>query len=236
MPRTLVLLASMGDSNIILNLAIAVPGFLLAIVCHEAAHAYMALKFGDTTAKDAGRLTLNPMAHVDPFGTVIFPGILLLMGMMPFGWARPVPINASKFKKFRPGIFWVSFAGPAMNLILGTFSAFLLVLIKFKLPEFSLQGPFMAILQNSIYINFILAIFNLIPLPPLDGSQMVTSFLSFKNIRKYEEFARYTPMIFIGILIAENFLGIPIMRTILAPAAWGANKSYVFFQMLLSYF
>jgi Zn-dependent protease len=120
----------MNDLNSILfNIAQSLPGFLMAIVVHEAAHAWMANKFGDPTAKNEGRLTLNPAAHYDPWGTIFFPLLAAFTNFAMIGWARPVPIEVRNFKKIRTGIFWVSFAGPLSNLILGTVSSLILGLI-----------------------------------------------------------------------------------------------------------
>ena len=170
----------MNDLNSILfNIAQSLPGFLMAIVVHEAAHAWMANKFGDPTAKNQGRLTLNPAAHYDPWGTIFFPILAAFTNFAMIGWARPVPIEIRNFKNLRSGIFWVSFAGPLSNLLLGTLSAILLALIATKTSaDWEYYSIFIRMLRYSVFINFILAFFNLIPLPPLDGSKMV--FLCFK--------------------------------------------------------
>lgn len=221
----------MNDLNSILfNIAQSLPGFLLAIVVHEAAHAWMANKFGDPTAKNEGRLTLNPAAHYDPLGTIFFPLLAAFTNFAMIGWARPVPINVRNFKQMRPGIFWVSFAGPLSNIILGTFSALILALIATKVssdwPYYSIS---LQMLRFSVYINFILAFFNLIPLPPLDGSKMVSAFLRGEALRKYEEFARYTPVVFI-VIMALSFMGIHTISYILLPAQMLAN--YILFGLL----
>lgn len=200
-------------NDIILRIAIGMPGFLLAIVCHEWAHAYMAYRFGDSTAKSQGRLSLNPTVHADPFGTLVFPLIGAVLGGFMFGWARPVPVNARNFKNVRSGIFWVSFAGPLMNLILGTISALFLAILVSKVSSgFFFYEPFREMLRSSVYINFILAFFNLIPFPPLDGSKMVSSFLNYEQMRKYEDLARYSFVFFLVLILT------PILRYILAPA------------------
>ncbi len=179
--------------DVILRIAMCVPGFLLAIVCHEWAHARMALHFGDDTALQQGRLTLNPAAHIDVMGTIVFPLIFTMLGGVMFGWAKPVPINARYFKNVRKGVFWVSFAGPLMNIILGfafalVFGAFMVFVSR----DFYLHSPLSAMLDFGVRINFILAVFNLIPFPPLDGSKMVTTFLNYNQMRKYEEIARFS--------------------------------------------
>lgn len=210
-------------SGIIFNIAQSLPGFLLAIVVHEAAHAWMANKFGDATAKNEGRLTLNPAAHYDPWGTIFFPLLASITGMAMIGWAKPVPIEIRNFKKVRPGIFWVSFAGPLSNLILGTLSALLLAIVATKTStSWEYYSIFIQMLRYSVYINFILAFFNLIPLPPLDGSKMISSFLKGPALYKYESFAKYTPVVFIGVM-ALSFMGIHTLGYLLAPAQMLSN-------------
>jgi Zn-dependent protease len=212
-------------NEIIFNIAQSLPGFLMAIVIHEAAHAWMANQFGDPTAKNEGRLTLNPAAHYDPWGTVFFPLLAACTNFAMIGWARPVPIEVRNFKRVRAGIFWVSFAGPLANLLIGTLSAMFLALIATKVsPEWEYYSIFIRMLRFSIFINFMLAFFNLIPLPPLDGSKMVSSFLKGHALRRYEEFARYTPVIFISVM-ALSFMGIHTLSYLLLPAQYLANSN-----------
>lgn len=214
----------MNDLNsVIFNIAQSLPGFLLAIVIHEAAHAWMANKFGDPTAKNEGRLTLNPAAHYDPWGTIFFPLLAAITGFAMIGWARPVPVEVRNFKNLRSGIFWVSFAGPLANLVLGTISALLLGLIATQTSaDWEYYSIFIRMLRFSVLINFILAFFNLIPLPPLDGSKMVSSFLKGQALYKYEGFARFTPVIFIGVMLL-SMMGIHTVGYLLAPAQVLAN-------------
>lgn len=221
----------MNDLNdILFNIAQSLPGFLLAIVVHEAAHAWMANRFGDPTAKNMGRLTLNPAAHYDPWGTIFFPLLAAFTSFAMIGWARPVPIEVRNFKKIRSGIFWVSFAGPLSNLILGTLSALLLAILATKVSsDWGYYSIFIRMLRYSVFINFLLAFFNLIPLPPLDGSKMVSSFLKGEALRKYEDFARFTPVIFLGIMFL-SFMGIHTLSYVLAPAQMLGN--YLMFSFL----
>ncbi|MDD4975824.1 MAG: site-2 protease family protein [Bacteriovorax sp.] len=192
--------------------SISLPGFLLAIVCHEAAHAWMASRFGDPTAKMQGRLTLNPAVHYDLMGTVIFPLIGAAMsvgsgGGAMFGWAKPVPVDSRRFKNIRAGIFWVSFAGPLANVVLMILSALLLALVFTKVsPDFAYRPIFMSMLKQSVTINVLLAVFNLIPFPPLDGSKMVSAMLDYNAARKFEELQRFS-FVFIFILILTPVLG-----------------------------
>jgi len=227
----------MNDLNaIVFNIAQSLPGFLLAIVAHEAAHAWMANKFGDPTAKNAGRLTLNPAAHYDPWGTIFFPLLAAVTNFAMIGWAKPVPVEVRNFKNIRSGIFWVSFAGPLANIILGTFSAILLAVIATKVPsDWGYYTIFISMLRYSVFVNFILAFFNLIPLPPLDGSKMISSFLKGETLRKYEDFARFTPLIFIGVM-ALSFMGIHTLGYLLAPAQMLGNYLVYFFYGLFGGF
>ncbi len=185
------------------GLSVQLIPFVLAVVFHEYAHGYMAHKWGDETAKHAGRLTLNPIPHVDIFGTLLFPIIIMLTGAnVLFGWAKPVPINPMRFKKFKQGLFWVAFAGPGMNFIVAVISAFIFTgIIAWVSPSFYLFEPLVAMARISIYINFILGFFNLLPLPPLDGSRIIESLLPYNMARKYEQLGRYSFFILIALLL-----------------------------------
>ncbi len=215
--------------DIILKICIGLPPFLLAIVFHEWAHAYVATRFGDPTAKEQGRLSLNPSVHMDLFGTVIFPLISIMMGGIMFGWAKPVPVNPRYFKDVRRSIFWVSFAGPGANIILGVFSALFLAVMVTKIPQdFFFYAVFIKMLNQSVIINIILAVFNLIPFPPLDGSKMVASFLSYHQQIKYEELQRFSLLFFI-VLMYTGALSIVITPALSA----GNGLIRVFYQLLI---
>ncbi|MBI2711326.1 MAG: site-2 protease family protein [Bdellovibrio sp.] len=195
-------------------MSIQLVPFIMAVVFHEFAHGYMANKWGDNTAKSKGRLTLNPLPHLDPFGTIIFPVVSMLTGAnILFGWAKPVPINPSRFRKYKPGMFWVSLAGPGMNFILAVLSAFFFFGIYTWVPKtFYLYEPLIQMAAVGVQLNFALGIFNLIPLPPLDGSKVVSIFLPYEAARKYEALTQYTFFILMGLLLtgALNMLAIPI--------------------------
>ena len=203
-------MANFSD-RIPLVLAQFIP-FIMAIVFHEAAHAFMAYLHGDTTAKDRGRQTLNPLPHIDPIGTILFPLINMLTGInLLFGWARPVPVDYNRLKPYRRGLFLVSIAGISMNIILAFVSALILVSLV-ALPEFYLTKPFIEMAKAAIAINYSLAIFNMIPLPPLDGSKAIEAFLSYEATRKFESIQSYSFFILIALLAsgALNLLAYPI--------------------------
>jgi Zn-dependent protease len=146
------------------------------------------------------------------------------------GWARPVPVEIRNFKKLRSGIFWVSFAGPLSNLILGTISALVLAIVATQVSaDWGYYNIALRMLRYSVFINFILAFFNLIPIPPLDGSKMVSSFLKGHALYKYESFAQYTPIIFM-VVMGLSFMGIHTLGYVLLPAQNIAN--YLMFSFL----
>ena len=152
------------DSSIILRIVTIFPALLIALVLHEYAHAWMARRYGDLTASWSGRLTLNPVAHIDPLGTIVFPLVGIALGGFIFGWAKPVPIDPSRFRHFRKGLFWVAFAGPLANIVLGFIFGFVFVCFASFVPEsFGFYRPFHSMLIALVQINFVLAIFNLLP-------------------------------------------------------------------------
>ena len=212
-------------TDLILRISLMAPGFLLAISFHEFAHAWVANRYGDPTARLSGRLTLNPAAHYDLFGTIILPLALAAMNLGIFGYAKPVPVDPRHFKDYRKSIFWVSFAGPLANIILMIISAFFLSIFVSKIsPSFFLHQEFQQMLIWSVYINIFLAVFNLIPFPPLDGSRMLSSFLSYEAQRKYESLQNYTFLFFI-VLWTTN-----VFSYLLVPAqklAWGVVGLFV---------
>jgi Zn-dependent protease len=170
--------------------------FLAAIVIHELAHGYVAYRLGDPTAKYQGRLTLNPISHIDPLGL-----ILILFG--PFGWAKPVPINPLYFKNRRVGIALVSAAGPLANLILAFVSAFLYKwFVMFVGMDGSLMVQFINnLLQYMILMNVMLFVFNLIPIPPLDGSKILFSFVPRQFLRQMVFIEQYGPFFLLFVLL-----------------------------------
>ena len=180
------------------------PVLIFSIVVHEVAHAWVALKEGDDTAHSLGRITLNPASHLDPMGSFIVPLILYLMpGGMIFGWAKPVPIDPRKFRDFRGGDIRVSLAGIVSNLILVVvFTLSMVVFIKLQgfLPVGeSAFGFLIRTAQWGIFINLILAVFNLVPIPPHDGSHVLYHFLPRAWRASYQQAGRYGLLVLIGL-------------------------------------
>ncbi len=214
-------------SDFLLHALLAIVPVVIAITFHEAAHGYAALALGDTTAKDQGRLTLNPLAHIDRMGTIILPGILLItqllfpphkVGFM-FGWAKPVPISAWKFANPRRGMAIVAVAGPAMNFFLVWLSA--LALREAADADF---GAWLnTILFDFMLVNMVLGLFNLLPIPPLDGGRVMVGLLPENIARSWAGLERYGLLIVLGlILVLPNVFGInpvgDVLETILPQA------------------
>lgn len=179
---------------------------LLAITLHEAAHGYVALRYGDDTAKKAGRISLNPLRHVDLVGTILLPGILLLTGSpVLFGYAKPVPVNFSRLRHPRLDSVYVAAAGPAMNLFLAFLSALLFHILVFFPPE---SVPLLQeVLSLSILINVTLAVFNMLPLPPLDGGRVAVGLLPDFLARPLTRLEPYGIFIVFGLLLIPFLLG-----------------------------
>ena len=171
----------------------------MSVVVHEVAHGYTAYLLGDNTAKNSGRLTLNPLKHLDPFGSVILPLLLVFMNAgFVIGWARPVPYNPNNLRDIKKGTFLVSIAGILANLVLVVFFG---LLIRFApMLGIPLDSPFYKITSIIVLLNLVLALFNLIPIPPLDGSKILFSFLpiKYRNIENLlEKWGMFLLLLFI---------------------------------------
>jgi Zn-dependent protease len=191
-------------------IAVAVPA-ILAITLHEVAHGYVALLFGDPTAKEQGRLTLNPIRHIDPFGTIILPALLLLPRLFGgpaaplLGWAKPVPVNFNRLKNPRRDMVWVAAAGPGMNIGLALISGLLFHAVGL-LPA-GWRGFAVVLLTYAVFFNVMLAVFNMIPLPPLDGGRVAVGLLPLGPARALARLEKYGILLLIGLLIALPSLG-----------------------------
>ena len=187
------------------NIVLMITVLLLSISVHESAHAYVASRCGDQTAKRQGRISLNPMDHIDPFGTILVPALLIMMGMPAFGWARPVPVNPGRLGKPRRDRALVSAAGPGSNFALALLSLFLCAIFAPVLSDqvIPLGEGLGKLLLLSVLINTLLGVFNLIPFPPLDGHGILEYFLSRDAVRWFRQ--NRTMIQFV--LIAFIFLG-----------------------------
>jgi Zn-dependent protease len=171
---------------------------IFSVVIHEVAHGYTALRFGDSTAKNMGRLTLNPIKHIDIFGSIIIPLLLIVLSSgIILGWAKPVPYNPYNFKNRKLGEFWVAFAGPLSNILIGSI---FIILIKLA-PILGLSPIFVTLLFTIVVINFVLAFFNLIPIPPLDGSKILATLLPFHIQDRFYEFTQRWGLLLVIIFI-----------------------------------
>ena len=180
---------------------VVLPVCVLSIVVHECAHGLMALWNGDTTARDRGRLTLNPLPHVDPFGSVLLPGLLLLLhAPIVFGWAKPMPVNAANLRNPRDDAVKVALAGPASNALLALCFA---ALIRVS-PETGFWAPLRDMGYAGVLWNCALGLFNLIPIPPLDGSWVLMRFLPLRHIIALQHFR------VVGILVVAVLLATPM--------------------------
>ncbi len=177
---------------------------IFAITVHEAAHGFAARFFGDMTADRAGRITLNPLKHIDPVGTILLPALTLLVGGILFGWAKPVPVDFSRLRNPKRDMLWVAAAGPASNFVMALFWA---LIIKLSLNAPNVYSEPMALMgQAGVMINVVLMVLNLLPLPPLDGGRIAVSLLPNHLAYKYAQIERYGFIILI-VLLATGILG-----------------------------
>jgi len=188
-----------------ISMLIRVPAILIALTIHELSHGYVAKLLGDTTAERSGRLTLNPIAHLDPIGA-----LMLLFG--PFGWAKPVPVNPVNFKHPIEGMAIVAAAGPLSNIALAALTG-----LFFRLSMGEVNSLFGVFLYIMFVINIGLAVFNLLPVYPLDGSRILLAFLKGNQRAGYLKTMSVAPKIFFGMIIAEWVLNIPVLSYILNP-------------------
>lgn len=196
----------MTQTDVLSGAAWVIP-LILAILLHEIAHGYTALYFGDTTAKDNRRLSLNPLRHVDAFGTVIFPVLLKLSGApFVFGWAKPVPVDFSRLRNPKKDMVWVALAGPATNLVLAV-SAFAVLSFYKNILAAMPSDWAMQFLVNMILFNFSIMVFNLIPILPMDGGRVLTGLLPLPLAIRYAKTERFGFVVLVSLLILLPVLG-----------------------------
>jgi Zn-dependent protease len=210
--------------DIFLDISAWVLPVLLAVVLHEVAHGWVAGHFGDPTARQMGRLTLNPLKHIDPVGTVVFPALLVAINSpLIFGSAKPVPVDFSRLNPPRLGMAAVALAGPVTNILLALAAALLLHIDTLVTPE---QAPWLfQNLYRAIMINCVLASFNLLPILPLDGGRVVTALLTGRARAVWSRYERFGLFFLIAILLVPAYLGYGVIQQVLlAPTYWLLEK------------
>ena len=201
------------ELTLIQQIAVYALPVIFAITLHEAAHGYAAKHFGDTTAYMLGRVSLNPLRHIDPIGTVLLPLVTLALGGILFGWAKPVPVNFGHLRRPKQDMLWVAAAGPAANLFMALFWG-LVMKVGLTMPESSLALPMALMGKAGITINSVLMVLNLLPLPPLDGGRIAVSLLPSRLAYSYARIEPYGMIILIALLFSGvlNFVLWPLVN------------------------
>ena len=217
----------MEELTIYGKIAIFALPVIFAITLHEAAHGYVARHFGDMTAAAAGRITANPLKHIDPVGTILVPLVILLAskllggGAILFGWAKPVPVNFSRLRRPKQDMLWVALAGPGTNFAMALFWA-LMIQLAIVLHSAFFSKPLAYMGAAGVFINVILMAINLIPLPPLDGGRVAVSLLPMKQAMQFARIEPYGLFILLGLMFT-GILGIilwPLITLFIGLTAW----------------
>jgi len=193
------------ELNIVQQVAVYALPVVFAITLHEAAHGYVAKHFGDTTAYMLGRVSLNPLRHIDPIGTVLIPLLTLYLGGILFGWAKPVPVNFNRLHDPKKDMLWVALAGPGANLAMALGWAVVMKLAN-MMPDSALSLPMSLMGMAGININVVLMVLNLLPLPPLDGGRIAVSLLPHRLAYRFAMLEPYG-MILLVVLLFSGVLG-----------------------------
>ena len=197
----------MTEFSLVQKIIIYATPILFAITVHEVAHGWIASKLGDQTARMMGRLTLNPVKHIDPVGTILVPILLLMVSPFILGWAKPVPVDWRNLRRPRQDMAWVALAGPAANLLMLVLWALLAKLIIVSgFGNYNYSIPFVAMAMVGITINIVLIVLNLIPIPPLDGSRVVSALLPPRTAMQYNRLEPYG-LIIVLLLLFSGVLG-----------------------------
>ena len=191
----------MDPYNLIIKICVNAIPLVLAITLHEAAHGYVARMFGDNTAYMMGRVTLNPAKHIDPVGTIVFPLASMALGGILFGWAKPVPVNFANLRSPKRDMLWVAAAGPGSNAVQGLIWACVAKIIALTGSTSGVAEFWFAVAIAGVGWNIVLAIFNLLPILPLDGGRIVTSLLPNRMAHSYAQHERYGMPILLGLII-----------------------------------
>jgi Zn-dependent protease len=217
------------NQNIIFQIAVWLVPLVIAIVFHEVAHGLVARRLGDPTAAERGRLTLNPIKHIDPFGTVILPLILAVSHAPLFGWAKPVPVNYARLKQPRRDMVLVALAGPGMNLLLALVGTALLA-ATVSLSDGAREGAAAIVAANAlnfVLINIFLAVFNLLPVPPFDGGHVVEGLLPPALAQPFRKIGRYSLLVLMILLLVLPALGVNVVGRLVSPIVNALARAFL---------
>ena len=205
----------MEEFTLVQKMAAIVLPLIFAVTLHEAAHGWVADKLGDSTARQLGRITVNPLRHIDWFGTILLPMLMMAFTGFLFGWAKPVPVNMSRLRNPRRDMVWVALAGPGANVLMAILWSLLLLLADSSLTPETLALPLAAMASAGIFINLILMALNLLPILPLDGGRVLAGVLPAAVARLYARIEPFGFFIIVGLLVAG------LLGKVLTPVIFG---------------